>query len=176
MVVTNVGRRLIVAALLVYAGVVYVFAEDDEDYRPGGWQEEEVVFPPVPEEKNLKGFFVSAAIDNRYAVDLASISVGKDGVVRYVLVVDTPGGSRNVTYEGMRCETKEKRLYATGRRDGRWISSRNVDWERIVDTPPRRQHAALFLEYFCPGATLVRDAEEARNALIQGVHPLNRMR
>jgi hypothetical protein len=94
--------------------------------------------------------------------------------VRYVLLVLTPQGARNVTYEGMRCETRERRIYASGRQDGSWSKARNNEWVRIQDVYANRQHAALFLEYFCPIGNIVQDAAEARNALIHGVHPDNK--
>lgn len=150
--------------------------EEEDGFGEPRWQEDEIQFPPQPLTTDLKSFYVSATTENRYAVDLRSLSVGRDGVVRYVLVVETPGGARNVSFEGMRCETRERRLYATGRRDGNWSESRNASWSKIVDIPPNRHHAALFLEYFCPGGVIVAKADEARNALTQGIHPLNRMR
>lgn len=151
-----------------------VFAGFEEDYEQKTWQELQLQFPPVPRNEALLPFFVSAASDNNFAVDAASLTVGEDGVVRYVLVVETAGGARNVSYEGIRCLTKERRIYALGRRDGTWSKSRNEDWVEIRDVAANRQHAALFLEYFCPGGVIVRNAGEAKDALRAGVHPLNR--
>ncbi len=145
----------------------------DDDYDAKTWQEIELVLPAAPEAKSMHSFYVSAAASNSFSVDLSSLSVGEDGVVRYVLLVETPGGARNVTFEGMRCETRERRIYASGRRDGAWSKSRNNAWERIRDIAPNRQHAALFLDYFCPGGVIVRDVAEARDALKRGGHPTN---
>ena len=107
---------------------------------------------------------------------LAPIGVPErhDGVVRYVMVVLSPQGGRNVTYEGMRCESRERRGYASGRLDGSWSKARKNEWVRIQDAAANRQHAALFLEYFCPFGIIVRDADVARKALVQGIHPDNR--
>lgn len=116
-------------------------------------------------------FYASAATDNRFFVDASTLSVSADGVVRYVLVVVSPQGVRNVTFEGMRCETRERRIYASGRSDGSWSKARKNEWSRIEDAAANRHHAALFLEYFCPFGIVVKDAAEARNALLQGGHP-----
>jgi len=89
-------------------------------------------------------------------------------------VVQTQGGARNVTYEGLRCETKERRLYASGRPDGTWARSRNDEWRRIQNMATNRHHAALIFDYFCPSGAIVRDVAEARDALLRGGHPNRR--
>jgi hypothetical protein len=147
-------------------------SDDDDDVRP--WQEVAVELPAPPLEGNLLPFYVGAATYNEFFVDGASLSVGADGVVRYVLVVQTPGGARNVTYEGLRCETKERRLYASGRPDGTWAKSRNEEWRRIQNRATNRHHAALAFDYFCPSGGIVRDGAEARDALLRGGHPNRR--
>ena len=151
-----------------------VFADFEEDYENKQWQEIEVQLPAAPKQETLLPFYVSAATENRFFIDGATLSVGGDGVVRYVLLVLTPQGARNVTYEGMRCETRERRIYASGRLDGTWSKARKNEWVRILDAWANRQHAALYLEYFCPIGTIVKDAAEARDALIKGVHPDNK--
>lgn len=148
--------------------------QEEETYNDGRWKELEFVLPAAPGLGTLQRFFVSSASENEFFVDLATLTVGADGVVRYVLVVLSPQGARNVTYEGMRCETRERRIYASGRQDGAWSKSRNDAWTKIRDVPGNRVHAALFLEYFCPGGVIVRDADEASEALRQGMHPDNR--
>jgi hypothetical protein len=164
------------ASLLLVAMLapVTVFADFEEDYESKQWQEIEVQLPAAPRQETLLPFYVSAATDNRFFIDGATISVGSDGVVRYVLLVLTPQGARNVTYEGMRCLTRERRIYASGRQDGSWSKARKNEWVRIQEVYANRQHAALFLEYFCPIGNIVQDAAEARNALIKGVHPDNK--
>lgn len=151
-----------------------VSAEDDGDYRSNRWQELDVSLPPAPKQENLIPFYVSAATENKFFIDGDSLSVGSDGVVRYSLLVLTPEGGRNLTFEGMRCEARERRIYASGRRDGTWSPVRKVEWVRILDAYANRQHAALFLEYFCPVGNIVQDAAEARKALKAGIHPDNK--
>lgn len=154
---------------LVLVGQVSADVEENEETKP--WQELEAQLPRAPVADNLHPFYVSAASDNQFLVDRSTISVGSDGVVRYVLVVLTAGGGRNVTFEGMRCETRERRIYASGRRDGTWSKSRNEGWSRIQEVYANRHHAALFLEYFCPGGVIVRNASDAIEALRRGGHP-----
>ena len=150
-------------------------ADSEEDYETKQWQEIDVPLPVGPAEERLQSFYVSMVTDNKFFIDLATLSVGSDGVVRYVLVIVTPSGARNITFEGMRCETRENRIYASGRRDGTWSKSRNSEWSRIKDVHANRHHAVLFLEYFCPVGVIVRDATEAKEALRRGQHPDNKM-
>lgn len=159
----------LLALLLLPAGAAV--AESGDDEPPRQWQEADVQFPLAPLRENLLPLYVSAATVNKFFIDSASLSVGTDGVIRYVMVVETPEGGRNVTFEGMRCEARERRIYASGRLDGAWSKARKDEWVRIQDAYANRQHAALFLEYFCPFGNSVRSAAEARDALVRGGHP-----
>lgn len=168
-------RRLVAVSLLALLALMPCAGaaerEQDEDDSPRQWQELDVQFPSPPVGDALIPLYVSAATANRFYIDGSSLSVGGDQVIRYVLVVETPGGARNVTYEGMRCESRSRRIYGSGRPDGTWSKARNSDWVRILDAYANRQHAALFLEYFCPFGNSVRTAAEARDALVRGGHP-----
>lgn len=162
------GKLLLSLLALFVAGTAMADFEEDEAAR--SWQESEVQYPAPPSSAALLAFSPGAATDNRFFVDGASLSVGSDGVVRYTLLVLSPEGGRNVSYEGMRCETKERRIYATGRADGSWSISRVKQWARVRDAVGNRHYAALFLEYFCPMGVIVRSADEARDALKRGGH------
>ena len=149
-------------------------ADFDEEYDVKQWQEMTVLMPLAPNKESLIPFYVSAATENQFFIDGATLSVGEDGVVRYVLIVETAGGARNTSFEGMRCLTRERRIYASGRLDGSWSKSRNNEWVQVRDAAANRQYAELFLEYFCPGGVIARSAEEVRDALKVGLHPDNR--
>ncbi len=156
-------------ALLLAGGLLVLppaMAEEADDELPQQWQEVEAPFPQAPLRENLLPLYVSAATNNKFFIDGSSLSIGSDAVIRYVMVVETPEGGRNVTFEGMRCETRERRIYASGRQGGEWSK-----WVRIQDAYANRQHAALFLEYFCPFGNSVRSVAEARDALVRGGHP-----
>ena len=154
-----------VAAAIFSGGAAAGF---EEDYEAQKWEEIEVQLPATPKRESLVPFYVSAATENRFFVDASSIAVGTDGVVRYTLVIETAGGVRNVSFEGMRCETKERRLYAFGRRDGTWSKSRSNQWGLISGAGNNAYHATLYAEYFCPVEGMVRTADEAREAFRRG--------
>lgn len=164
-------RRLLLAAPFVLSMGAYAGFEEDYEKQP--WQETQVQLPAPPRPESLIQFYVSAATDNQFFVDGASVSVGSDGVVRFTLLATTAGGVRNVSFEGMRCETRERRLYASGRSDAAWSKARKNEWEPIRDVGRNRQYAALYFDYFCPGGVIARSAEEAVGALRAGIHPDN---
>lgn len=167
-------RSLALSLLTLVLTPSLAMADFEEDYESKQWQEVEVALPAAPKEANLQPFYVSAATSNRFFIDISTLSVGGDGVVRYVLLVLSPEGGRNVTFEGMRCESRERRIYASGRQDGSWSKARRNEWVRIQDAYANRHHAALFLDYFCPFGNIVRDAAEAKKALMLGGHPDNK--
>lgn len=168
------GLALLLAGLassaLADIGFRKFYDEDDESAKPK-WQEEEFALPEFPKDESLIEFYVSAGTANRFFVDGTSISRGKDGVVRFTLVVRMAGGSTNITYEGIRCENIEHRIYATGRTDGTWTKARISAWKRIENKPINRHHAALSRDFFCPSGEPINDAEEGRDALRRGKHP-----
>jgi hypothetical protein len=155
------------SALFCFSGAARAgLLTDDEDKEP--WKEVEVTFPPAPQPADLQRFYVSATTPNVFLVDTRSLSVGPDRVVRYVLVVRSPRGAENVTFEGIRCATGERRLYAIGQSDGSWVASRNAEWERISFNTYNRPQAALAKEYFCDGTTAAADLDEIRLRLQRG--------
>lgn len=138
------------------------FEYDFDSEKP--WVEIQEKLPPAPKEENLLEFFVSSATDNRFFVDSASLAPGPDGVMRYILVIRSPSGSLNVTFEGMRCKSKERKIYAIGRPDGTWGRARNPRWEVIRYEARNRQHHMLFDDFFCPVGILAETPEKVREA------------
>jgi hypothetical protein len=133
--------------------------------------EEALVLPPYPQGAKLIEFQISDPRGFRFFVDGATLSVGKDGIVRYTLVAQSPDGVRNVSYEGLRCVTAEHRLYALGRPDRSWSPSR-TSWEPVRNA--RQWQVALYREYFCPQKLPPRDADEGVRALQAGGHPFSK--
>lgn len=175
-------KEKFVAALMVallpltaYAEVGKFGAEwgkfDFEFDQEKPWVEIEAQLPPYPKDENLLPFYVSAATDNRFFVDGASISVGEDGVVRYTLIVRSTEGAVNVSFEGMRCASHEMRLYAFGRKEGNWSRARSAKWVPIRYQDRNRQHHVLYDDFFCPNEIVVKDPQEAVDLLKRGFRP-----
>lgn len=132
------------------------------------WAESAVVLPSQPKDRDLVRFDVSRLSRNAFFVDSASLSVGDDGVVRYTLVIESPSGIRNVSYEGMRCSTAERRVYAFGGAGGGWSPAQQQSWQAIRGNSLNRHYAALFSEYFCVPGSEVRSVGDVLAALRRG--------
>jgi hypothetical protein len=144
--------------LLAHAEWGEVEREFEED-KP--WVEAAAQLPAYPKAESLLPFNVSSASRNRYFIDSASVSVGSDGVIRYTVVIEAAGGAKNVSFEGLRCESGEYRLYAYGQPDGTWSEARNARWEAIKFRSLLSYQKALSEDYFCPDGLPVRDSQEA---------------
>lgn len=145
------------------------FEYDFDDEKP--WAEVEAQLPPYPKQENLLPFFVSATTVNKFFVDAASISAGEDGVVRYSLVIKSPAGAENVSFEGVRCASRERKLYAFGRKEGAWSKARLAKWEPINYKERNRQHHMLYDDFFCPDGIIVKNPQEAIDLLKNGYRP-----
>lgn len=165
----RVARTLAAAVLFCTAGLSVAqqlggFDEEfDDEEKP--WQEIALQLPAAPLPENLAEFYVGPTTPSKSYVDLKSLSIGADNVVRYTIVTKTNGGAVNVTYEGIRCETFEKKQYAFGRSDGQWSRSRQDKWRRITDAGANRQDAALYKSYFCQGGMLFGDFKKIYSRL-----------
>jgi hypothetical protein len=123
-----------------------LFGNDKDD---SSWQEIAIQLPSAPDPANLVAFYVGPTTTQSFSIDAKSVTVGDDSVVRYTVVATSAAGAKNISYEGIRCKTLEKKLYATGHADGTWSRARRIEWEPIAENMPNRYHAALAKEYFC---------------------------
>ena len=152
-VVLSSTAAYIVAALVVGCSPLKPPSTFEQEYeeRTKSWEEMQTQLPAAqPKESDLLPIGVSGATTYTFLLDRTSLSIGTDDVFRYTLVARSPEGARNVTFEGIRCETAERKIYATGRDDGSWSRARNAQWTRIEEVGNNRQHAALMKDYFCP--------------------------
>lgn len=134
-------------------------ADFDEDRKP--WKEIEAKIPPYPRNADLVSFDPGGGTPHRYYLDARSLSIGEDGVVRYTLVVKAAGGTSSVSFEGIRCESREQKYYAVGSPGGNWVRARNPQWSEVgrLDAN-RRHHFVLYSEYLCMDRLPVRTVRE----------------
>ena len=123
------------------------------------WQEIAVTLPAPPAAANMLGFDTSAPTGLLFAIDGKTLAVGADGVVRYTLVVTSSSGVKNISYEGIRCDTYEHKLYALGHDDGTWSQARRSEWARISNAGANRAQAALAKDYLCSGKVVAGTAD-----------------
>lgn len=127
--------------------------------------EKPVGLPTYPQDADLVEFSVGPAGSHRYFIDAKTLAVGADGVVRYALVVKSAGGAASASYEGIRCSTQEKRIYALGHPQRKWVEARRSVWEPIQIGRLNEHQAVLYKEFFCPERSIVADRDTAINAL-----------
>lgn len=104
--------------------------------------------PAPPLAENLLPFYVSGTRQS-FAIDSKSLTVDSDGVIRYAIVGTSSAGAKNISYEGIRCSSNEKRIYAIGHADGSWTRARDSEWQPIAFKGTTLQHAELAQNYFC---------------------------
>lgn len=138
------------------------FAQDAPD-----WQETQVP-PPAFQTERLQRFDVTVDSSLTYGLDPATVSVGPDYVVRYVVVALSRSGALNAMYEGVRCKTAEVRRYA------RWDNNRlawtlsGSGWEDLS----RVRHAArLANAAFCQGNAVSGSPAQILQILQKGRDP-----
>jgi len=147
-------------------------AADSIDFTPKPFEESKIKLPAPPKTENLIRFEVGPTHRGfEHFVDAASLSLDIDGVLRYTLVINSDMGASNVTYEGIRCVTRERKIYAYGLKDGAWRERKDAEWKKIEN--PRVEGAVfvLYNDFFCPGRAGLRTAGEALAALKAGGHP-----
>lgn len=165
------SNRTILAAGLA-AGLLAAHAhaqwrEWDSDFDEGRkpWKEIEARIPTYPRPENLLPFEGGGASPHRYFIDAQSLSIGEDAVVRYTLVIRTAGGATNVSFEGIRCEERQQKYYATGRANGTWERARNPQWRRIELREINPHHYVLYQDYLCSGGSRKETAGSVKEVL-----------
>lgn len=116
------------------------------------WRESEVPPPPAFDLKRLLTVDMPRPSALTVGVDPATLSISRDGIVRYVVVASSPGGALNVMYEGIRCTTAQHRVYARHHPDSGWTPDGQSTWRSLHDPMPSRHPLVLARTALCSGA------------------------
>ncbi len=131
------GLRQVIARALCVAGLALGVHAQAQILGDGAWQEAEVPEPPAFSLERLLRFEVNPNSSLVYAIDPQTLSISpQDRVVRYVIVASSPGGVRNVFYEGIRCPAGQVKTYARYS-EGRWIKLSDPQWQDMASRPSR---------------------------------------
>jgi hypothetical protein len=95
----------------------------------------------------------------RFGVAPASVTVGKDGIVRYVVVAKSTSGTVNAIYEGIRCSAGEFRVYARFN-SGSWSLNKDPLWRSLHDPQPSAHTLTIARTGACIGDGTNRSAEQ----------------
>ena len=124
-----------------------VFVEDPD------WKEIDVPTPPSFNKDKLIPVTMPPDVTLRFGVDPATLTMTDDGVIRYVMVAQSPGGSGSFSamYEGIRCASGEFKTYARFNASGQWASVSNPQWRPLNDNNTSKHALALARQGACDG-------------------------
>lgn len=140
-------RHALLAASMLVAGSAFAQLRDiDPD-----WKETEVPPPPSFRVDHTIALDMPAHVTVKVGVDPDTLRVTDDGIVRYVVVARSPGGSVNASYEGIRCLTGEVKVYARSSSSGTWRPVANADWKPLNGNQPSAHALVLARQGACDG-------------------------
>lgn len=133
-----------------------IFVPDSEPSVPSSvkdveaWREGSVSLPPWPANADLVEFTPDGpATAFRYFIDGKHLTVNADGTVRYTLVAENAGGTRNLSFEGIRCTLRgEYNVFAYGA-GGTFNLVDGAEWQPISERAAERYRGDLWRFHFC---------------------------
>jgi hypothetical protein len=140
---------------LLLSAPLSAIENDDPDLGDGfieapKWQESGLALPSFPTRDDLVKLEVDRVdMPFSFYIDPASLSLGKDGVLRYTIVIESNSGASNIMYEGIRCATHEYRTFAYGTPDGKFSKALHSNWTRITSSGAMAHRYNLRRYYLC---------------------------
>lgn len=150
-------ERFLAAFALFAAGAAMAQFSDPLD---PDWRELDVPPPPALRTSGLIDIELPTRTELRFGVDPASIVVGKDGIVRYVVVASSRTGTVNGIYEGMHCKTGEAKVYARHNPGSGWVMANDPKWRPVHDAPHRTYTLPIARSGVCLGHSPNRNATQ----------------
>jgi hypothetical protein len=138
--------------------------------HPLDWVEGKVPAAPSYTTESLIPVDMPLYVSLKIGVDPATVSVGDDGVVRYVVVMRNAAGSINAAYEGVRCTTDEVKTYARASGTGDWTTVADPQWKSLTGNMPSRHAHAITRQGACIGR-VASNLEDTLAALKQKTRP-----
>jgi len=134
--------------------------------EPEAWQEAEVAAPPQWNIDRLVEFPIEGQNALRYAIEPSTISIGPDGVVRYVFVARSGSGALNALFEGVRCETAQTKVYARWDSTARqWRNASPATWQPLDFRGPTRRAMQMARAGLCDNKVANQSPTQILNAL-----------
>ena len=94
------------------------------------WREVEAPPPPAVSVDGLIALEIPRST-LRFGIAPASVTLGSDGIVRYVVVASSTSGAVNGLYEGIRCSTGEYKVYARHNPGSGWVIAKDSQWQPV---------------------------------------------
>jgi hypothetical protein len=171
---TLVGAALLLYGLSVMGPADAVRRRDKTTEDTGAppdapFQESKIPPPSYPIEGDLIEFTLTGRTSNRFYIDGSSLSIGPDEVIRFVLVVRTPAQVSNVSFSGVRCDTKEWKDYAFAGPDRVWRIDEQARWRLIEQRVLNNYQETLFKEFFCFGGIMTGGPAGSAKSIVRNL-------
>jgi hypothetical protein len=155
-------RAIGLCALVCSAASWAQLAADDPD-----WKESEAPAPPTFELNRLVPFEVSPNSALKWGFDPETMKITKDGLVRYVVVAQSPSGVVNAMYEAVRCTTGEWKTYARYNKDSGWSLADQPQWRGMRGYQPSHHALRLAQQGMCSGSAPALSVREVVQSVRQ---------
>jgi hypothetical protein len=153
-ILQRVATSVLLSCLLVATVAPLCHAQQtDQEENP----ETPLQLPSPPQADNLLMFYKNSA--QTFMIDTKSLLITKEGIIRFSMVATSNSGAKNISHEGIRCATSEKKLYALARTDGSWSKVREPSWSHIYGNSYNNHHSILASDYFCDGNIIAGNHE-----------------
>ncbi len=163
------SRPLWLLAMTLMAAPVHPQAMNPYVPDPEPWKEASVPAPTQWSVERAVEFQLGAESALRYAIDPQTVSIGEDGVARYVFIARSSNGAVNVFFEGMRCQTAEVKVYARWDPGARqWRDSGSEPWQALDVRGATRRAMQMARAGVCDGKSPNRSPSHIVNALRNG--------
>lgn len=120
------------------------------------WKEAEAPPPPAFDISRLVPFDVSVNSTMKWGFDPQAMTIGKDSIVRYVVVAQSPSGVMNAMYEAIHCAKGEWKTYARYNKDTGWSNVVQPQWQPFAGSHAHR----LARQGVCTGAAPAQSVRE----------------
>lgn len=148
---------LTLATCLFLAGGAWAqIADLDPD-----WKELEVPPPAKFSADHLVPIDMPRYVTVKIGVDPDSLTIGKDGIVRYVVVAVSQSGNVNAMYEGIWCLKGEVKTYARFGSDGKWNPVDDAQWLPLSGNQRSMHALALARQGACNGRAATASSPDA---------------
>ncbi len=165
------------ALLILLPGIAIVQAKDDDVLGDGlgdqfgfvprkSWDEATIPIPDLPAESDLLRVKIFEMPHYKYYIDAKSLHVSAgDNVARYLMIVEPPSGLRNMFYEGIRCDTREYKIYASSLWGQPLSPIRGPQWYKIADKGLTVYRYDLFKYFLCSNSIIKGKKKDILHAI-----------
>jgi hypothetical protein len=163
---TTISFVLKLCGLLAGLGVA-ALALAQSDVKDPDYVERAAPPPPAFSAKNLIPLEMPSYMTVRFGVDPATLAI-TEGIVRYVMVATSTGGTQTAMYEGIRCATSEFKTYARMGSSGQWQPVKDPPWRELSDNNTSKHAQALARQGACEGRTATASSVAAMISTLRG--------